>query len=336
MCRKGCILLMCGLPSSGKTLLTNNLVNYSKVIEINNQSNVVFYKISIDELIPISEQYFQIQSKTGFWRQFRHHLRIATNLFVNQLLNNKLNINEVIDENVSSLLESIKRQNNISSNDLEKSRKDFVVIIDDNFYYKSMRYEFFQTSKQFCLGFAIIVRNCSLDLALNRNQMRSEDKRLPEDVIIKMSERFECPKPEGFEFRTYFVCADSFHFNITEDLIEFITDAINNPVCDSMIRSPIDEEVRQRLDIQSKDNLIHKIDCILRQIINEIIVQSIDKKNIAKTLNDSKKCLLSELKQSIDLLPQNFFEYLIKYQPNIDLNEEIKQFFINLLKRSPK
>ena len=336
MCGKGCILLMCGLPSSGKTLLTNNLVNHSKLnpILFKSQSNVVFYKISIDELIPISEQYSKIQTESGFWKKFRHNLRIATNLFINQLIDNKLTVNEIIDENVSSLLGSIKRQNNLSENNLFDNKCEyFVVIIDDNFYYKSMRYEFFQTSKKLCLGFAIIMINCSLELSLNRNQNRSEDKRLPEDVIIKMNERFECPKPEGFEFRTHFIFADSFDYNIAEELIEFIVDSIDNPIIYSTIRSPIEEDIRRTLNIESKNNLIHKIDCILRQIINEIIVQSFDKKSIAKTLNESKKCLLNDLKKSIDLLSQNIVEYLIKNENNIDieLNNEIKQFFTNLL-----
>lgn len=331
-CRKGCILLICGLPSSGKTLLTNNFIKFSK---LNTKSNLVFYKISIDELIPIKDQSIQIQTNSGFWRQFRHDLRFATNLFLNQLMNNKLDINEDIDENVWSLLESIRRQNNIcSTHELGISSEHFVVIIDDNFYYKSMRYEFFQTSKLFGLGFAIIMINCSLDSTLIRNRLRTEDKCIPEDVIIKMSERFECPKPEGFEFRTFFVCTESFNFNITEELTQFITDAINNPIVDSTILSPEEQEFRQRLDIKSKENLIHKIDCILRQLINELIIESIDKKVIGKSLNESKKCLLTELKKSMDLLPQNIIKNIM--ETNGKQNEETNQFLISLLSKEIK
>ena len=248
MSSSGCLLLICGLPSSGKSLLTNNLVKYSRQNPIDffgNECPAVFYKISIDELIPVKEQSIKIQTNSGFWRQFRHRLRIAIKLLVKQLKASDVAIDEAIDDEVKGLLELIRSQNNVSNADtLFQINRDFVLIIDDNLYYKSMRYECFQTSKQFGLGFAIIMINCDLELGLSRNRLRPDDRRLPEDVIIKMSERFECPKAEGFECRTYFVSSDTFDFVITEDIIHFISDAIRNPVIDTTLSlTPVEDRV---------------------------------------------------------------------------------------------
>ncbi|XP_054154611.1 L-seryl-tRNA(Sec) kinase-like [Oppia nitens] len=147
-----------------------------------------------------------------------------------------------------------------------------IVFIDDNLYYKSMRYEWYQTCKELSLGFAIIMINTSLELSLNGNRLRDEDKRLPDDVIVRMSERFECPQPsaEPFEQKTYFLSADTtIDHKIDDSLIEFITDAIGEPVVDQTIRSPIEEQLRERLNTESKNNVIHKIDCLLRQNVGQ-------------------------------------------------------------------
>jgi O-phosphoseryl-tRNA(Sec) kinase len=325
---KSCILLICGLPSSGKTLLTNNLLNYSKLNPFLMNEKFVFYNISVDQLIPIEDQSIRIQIN-GFWKQFRNDLLIASKLFVKQLLIYNNSDNDTKDSihfnpNVLSIYESIKRLNNYN----EKSFDNFVLIIDDNFYYKSMRYEWFLISKQFHMGFAIVMINCPLDLAIQSNQRRSHDKCVPNSVIIKMNERFERPQMIGFELRTFTIPTHCFDFVINDDLIDFIIDAIRNPI---VKQNMINEELREHSKILNQSNLIHRVDCLLREIINQRIVESLNKREIAKKLNEAKKSVLNDLKQSDDILPTFLTNEIVKSQSIIHNYNEIKLFLNDLL-----
>jgi tRNA uridine 5-carbamoylmethylation protein Kti12 len=287
----------------------------------------LFYHISVDQLIPIEDQFIRIQIN-GFWKQFRNNLLIASKLFVKQLLNYNNSNNDTKDSidlnpNILSIYESIKRLNNYN----EKSFDNFVLIIDDNFYYKSMRYEWFLISKQFQMGFALVMIDCPLDLAIQSNQRRTH-KCVPNSVIIKMNERFERPQMIGFELRTFTLSAHSFDFVITHHLIDFIIDAIRNPI---VKQNMINEELREHSKSLNQSNLIHRVDCILREIINQRIVESLNKREIAKKLNEAKKSILNDLKQSDDILPAFLRNQIVKSQPIIHNYNEIKLFLNDLL-----
>jgi len=326
---KSCILLICGLPSSGKTLLTNNLLNYSKLNPFLMNEKFVFYHISVDQLIPIEDQFIAIQIN-GFWKQFRNNLLIASKLFVEQLLNYNNSNNDIKDSNelnpnILSIYESIKRLNNYN----EKSFDNFVLIIDDNLYYKSMRYEWFLISKHFEMGFAIVMIDCPLHLAIESNQRRTHEKCVPNSVIIKMNERFERPQTIGFELRTFTIPTHCFDFDESnDDLIDFIIDAIRNPI---VKQNMINEELREHYKSVNQSNLIHRVDCLLREIINQRIVESLDKRETAKKLNKAKKSVLNDLKQSDDILPTFLTNEIVKSQSIIHNYNEIKLFLNDLL-----
>ena len=68
-----------------------------------------------------------------------------------------------------------------------------VVLIDDNCYYSSMRYEYHQMARKFKTGFCQLTLQIEVNEALQRNEKRED--RVPCDVIKNMAAKFEAPNP---------------------------------------------------------------------------------------------------------------------------------------------
>lgn len=100
----------------------------------------------------------------------------------------------------------------------DASHKPLIFLMDDNFYYSSMRYEAHQLARK-CkpstvvsaqvfisqsinlkcffsdsLGFCQVYLNCDLELCISRNERRSQP--VQAKVIREMKMRFEPPNPE--------------------------------------------------------------------------------------------------------------------------------------------
>ncbi|KAG7256438.1 hypothetical protein CRUP_002867 [Coryphaenoides rupestris] len=69
-----------------------------------------------------------------------------------------------------------------------------LLLLDDNFYYPSMRYEVYQLARKCSLGFCQVFLDCSVQSCTRRNQERANP--LPTDVILAMSKRLEPPNPQ--------------------------------------------------------------------------------------------------------------------------------------------
>ena len=70
-----------------------------------------------------------------------------------------------------------------------------VVVIDDNNYYHSMRYAYFQLARKHQIGFCQFYLNAPESLARSRNAQRPQSQRVPEDFISKMITKMEPPNP---------------------------------------------------------------------------------------------------------------------------------------------
>merc|ERR1711909_93629 len=70
-----------------------------------------------------------------------------------------------------------------------------LIIIDDNNYLRSMRYEYYQLARKFEAGFCQLLFQSTLEMALVRNSSRDAKHRIPEEVIRRMSEKLEAPDP---------------------------------------------------------------------------------------------------------------------------------------------
>ena len=56
--------------------------------------------------------------------------------------------------------------------------RDRLIIVDDNLYYRSMRYTFCQLARKYRVGLLTVVINCDIAVALRRNGARSDAERV--------------------------------------------------------------------------------------------------------------------------------------------------------------
>ncbi|XP_069681063.1 L-seryl-tRNA(Sec) kinase [Periplaneta americana] len=65
------------------------------------------------------------------------------------------------------------------------------VLVDDNMYYRSMRWQCYQLARRLRLGFCQLYLHCELEDALRRNAGRRDA--VPREVVTRMAERLEPP-----------------------------------------------------------------------------------------------------------------------------------------------
>ena len=95
-----------------------------------------------------------------------------------------------------------------------------VLLVEDNFYYKSMRYSFFQIARRHGVAFAQVFLVASAEVCLQRNRLRMEAAMVPADVILQMASHMEFPvigtllpplqlHRNGLDTDNSSICADS-------------------------------------------------------------------------------------------------------------------------------
>lgn len=337
--QKCCLLLIFGLPAAGKSNLARRiqqmLNNYEALEKEGMKSHytehLACYLISIDKLMSVSEQAIAIK-ESGAWRRFRRNVLLATQLFIKQLIlinsrNESVegcnNVN-LTDANVRRIYEAIVADSN---NAFATNKENFVIIIDDNLYYRSMRYEWCQVARQVGFGFAQIFIDCPLEVAILRNNDRSEYDKLPDDVIITMHRRLEKPDLKGFEEQT--LVLDERRDVADHEILYLIRDAIDNYAKYLQDIDTLREEKRAE---NHKKSLIHQVDCALREIIHEEIKDASvkERQRVAITLSRAKQSFLMQMRNSKLLLPEQTQQDLLRDEA---LKCETKLFLKALLLR---
>jgi len=75
---------------------------------------------------------------------------------------------------------------------------DLVVILDDNMYYRSMRYEFYKLARKYCVCYGQVYFKVDLERAILIDSKRKEG-RVGEEVIVKMSNKLGAFRELGGE-----------------------------------------------------------------------------------------------------------------------------------------
>ena len=73
-------------------------------------------------------------------------------------------------------------------------KKGGIVIVDDNQFYKSMRKEYARLATLYHAAYLLVYVDVPLKHALRRNEARQGKQRVPDEVILRMAERFDEPK----------------------------------------------------------------------------------------------------------------------------------------------
>ncbi|RLN74969.1 hypothetical protein BBJ28_00009527 [Nothophytophthora sp. Chile5] len=168
------LVLLCGLPAAGKTTLARRFT------AAGSSSTRRFDRISFDDLY-----YASSTSKTGIlpvdfdperWKSCQKEMARRVRRCVEQQRTAAGTTDKAIAED---------------------ERQQLVLLIDDNFQYRSLRKRFFQLAADLNCGFAILYVNIPAPLCRERNAARcaqgEESARVPDEVFQRMASVFEPP-----------------------------------------------------------------------------------------------------------------------------------------------
>lgn len=186
-----------------------------------------------------------------------------------------------------------------------KDKAKSIVLIDDNMYYRSMRRSYYNLAKQFGIGYCQIYVVCSVDIAMERNNSRSD--KVPQEVIQVMATKLEPPGDNNWEKYSCKLYSDR---EYSEKDLTQIWDTIQ-----LAMKNPVQAEEPLPI-IEQPASFIHEIDLLLRKIIGQklrTVIQNGNKKIVescSKELMCKKKDILNGLRTG---------EIILEYKDSVEL-----------------
>ena len=303
-----CIVLICGPPACLKSTLIrifklifnhhqiSNLqyLCVKKLFEIfykKNETNDKYNFLCFDDLFYEYEK--NIIENESNWKFYR--LLIANEIEKIILSNVQHHISLANLKYSSQILDRLYRF-------VENFHHDSILVIEDNFYYSSMRHRYRQIAQRAQIGFTSIHLYSTLTIALQRNRKRESSKRVSNFSIENIYSKYDLPNDD-------LVINTTCRGLTTEHLIKIlqrIQQACDQPEQQVNI---IDDEQRQIATEINYRNLIYQSDQRLRKFIskylkdefskNEKFNTTNEKKQYAEMINDKKQTFLELLKQNL-------------------------------------
>ncbi|XP_026707359.1 L-seryl-tRNA(Sec) kinase, partial [Athene cunicularia] len=178
------------------------------------------------------------------------------------------------------------------------------LILDDNFYYQSMRYEVYQLARKYSLSFCQLFLDCPVECCLQRNRLRSHP--LPDQTINLMARKIEMPDLKKNAWEQNSLILKSFDCTLEDDeqIISLLATALENPV------KQLEENTEQKEADRAicAASAVHQADQACRRIISQTMKAAKDKnilpsemKSLAAELNKLKIEFLEDLRQGRNL-----------------------------------
>ena len=174
---------------------------------------------------------------------------------------------------------------------------DTVILMDDNFHLRGMRKQIHRLLLNYRpIRFGILQLGTSLDICLERNRERSGRRKIPSEVIEKMSTSFEPPRMAWEVSSTKTILDSNFSENDCErfeEIVKFIQDCpdIVDLPCDSTDELGLEQQASDRA--KTRQNEVHTLDKLLRSYVGR--VAKFDK-SLAKKANLGRKSVMEEFK----------------------------------------
>jgi len=306
------LLLLIGLPGCGKTSLCKKLL----LNKDSQYSKLNFIHVSFDDHIPLDNQEkFAIMKQKednvdneDTWKNARYKLYLSVEEMIKGLKAETVN-------------DAFKKFTNIEK---VYSDNQFIVLLDDNFYYKSMRYEYYQMARSLSIGYCQVYIECSISDAIKNNSKR--ETQIPNSVIQVMSERMQIPQKHNLEWEKNSIELLSNNVDVS---IKFVYDlavkCLRNPVCPLEDR----EEEIAISKLQCSQSVAHQADIILRSLVGTIIKDAKNTNKISpnefskfsKNVNACRQKVLTSLQDGTILLP-----HYLASNVNINNKEELRYF----------
>uniref|UniRef100_A0A673T8H0 Phosphoseryl-tRNA kinase n=1 Tax=Suricata suricatta TaxID=37032 RepID=A0A673T8H0_SURSU len=306
--RKLGLCLLCGLPAAGKSTFARALSH-----RLREERGWAVGLVAYDDVMP--DAFLEKASARPLpsqWKLRRQELLKYLEYFLMAVINGcqmsaPPNRTEAMWEDFITCL---KGQDLISSAAPESPScylltktavsRPLFVILDDNFYYQSMRYEVYQLARKHSLGFCQLFFDCSLETCLQRNGQRPQA--LPAETIRLMGRKLEKPNPEknAWERNSLTIESPACSSEASLKLTDLLLTALENPV--KYIEDNVEQKETDRM--MCSTNVLHQADQTLRRIVSQTMREAKDEqvlpfnlKLLAEELNKLKAEFLEDLRQ---------------------------------------
>ncbi|XP_037134199.1 L-seryl-tRNA(Sec) kinase isoform X1 [Syngnathus acus] len=301
-CARACLCVLCGLPAAGKSSLSRSVCLAAR------QRGWGAAVVQYDELIP--DQAFHPQeapedttSQEATRTQWKFH-RNGVLWCIEQFLQKQEKLLELPEKSGidGPAWDRCARALLMPSLDLGLADSvPLLFLLDDNFYYPSMRYEVFQLARKYSLGFCQVYVQCRLDLCLSRNETRPQP--VPAEVIAEMAKRLESPNPRKNTWEAKSIMVDTAN-DLSERDIQGVMELISSALYDPL--SPVEDDDEQKETDRQKcaASVVHQADQACRRLISDAMkkargtgTSSQHMRSLATQLSESKAQFLQDLRR---------------------------------------
>lgn len=177
----------------------------------------------------------------------------------------------------------------------DSSNADYIILCDDNFYYRSMRYKLHQLCRSEGCTYGQIYVASSLTSCLQNNSLRTGNTRVPDHVIRQMHDRLELPSAAAWEGDTLTVC-------------DVHSEAMRLPVVGFLntLLEKTTGETQPQVAVESQPHTqsgAHRLDLLLRARIKTIIeglAEPSERQEASGRLNGRRKQILTHFRAEDD------------------------------------
>eukprot|EP00198_Chlamydomonas_reinhardtii_P002137 XP_001691473.1 seryl-tRNA(Sec) kinase [Chlamydomonas reinhardtii] len=263
---RAALLLLCGLPASGKSslaarleeLLTNTPTTANSHFRI---ARVIL--VHFDDFLhaELARQFFSQEA----WQRSR----------------------TAALERLMGALEAAMGE--------DESGGHVLVIADDNFQLRSMRHALFRAARDRGMAFIQAHVDCSLATACTRNQQRTGLAAVPQEALCRMAQQFEPPQPERFAWEASSLLWPA-------DRVQALVHELQRLWGPPPPQPPSAEELqRQREEGQAANatSYVHGLDVRSRKALSEAVATAPESKRavVARGLNERRRALLQAARQ---------------------------------------
>ncbi|XP_056089758.1 L-seryl-tRNA(Sec) kinase [Rhinichthys klamathensis goyatoka] len=319
---RACLCVLCGLPAAGKSRLAHELRSHAHGLGW--RTLLVTY----DELIPARDW------QETEWKQHRKTVLMCLEKFLQQThtlsdhtlsdqthtlsdqthtlsaqthtLSAKTHTLSESADGVWMRFQQMLQQQSVSHTHTHS--QPLVLLLDDNFYYQSMRFQIHQLARKYGVGFCQVFLHCPLQVCVQRNRQRSQ--RVPEEVLVQVCERMEPPNESRNRWEQQSVTLDGSESLADRDLqtlVDLLASALETPLRPVQDESP-QKEADRRICASSA---LHRADRTCRRLVSHAVASAREAqaspdvlKALAKELNEMKTRFLQDLKKDRPLFPE--------------------------------